>query len=154
MDNGEEIQALNESWTLAGAKLGEWISGLVMCMVSSEAFNVKGGTSAPFFGIVLLGTTLGLAAVRRRFPDEERGVRNFCMVGLGFAPPGIPTPATLQPQWSGAPVRELPEKGYFRQLKLEALFPLQDEMDDDLVGEVMGAPAQAPRNLKKRKGSK
>ena len=59
-----------------------------------------------------------MAMLRKQFPDEERGVRNLVMVSCGFEPIGIPSPAKLQPVWSGAPVRDLPEKSLFRQLEL------------------------------------
>jgi hypothetical protein len=75
----------------------------------------------------MIGTTLTLATLRSQFPDEERGLRNFAMTKLGFAPPGIPAPADLQSVWSGAPMRELPEVSKFTTLGLcEILAPPQE----------------------------
>ena len=90
-----------------------------MAMMSSELLHVKMSTSGPLMIIVALGTTLGLASIRRGFPDEERGLRNACMVAMGFEPPGIPAPAQFRSYWSGAPVKSLPEKSYFNELNLD-----------------------------------
>lgn len=133
MDSGEEIPGLNEDWTLLGAKLMEWVSGLVMCMVVSEIFMLKTTKVAPILVMVLLGTVFGLAALRRRYPDEERGIRNQAMVAMGLPPPGIPAPASIQPQWSGAPVRGQEERSYFEQLGLAQVFPNTEE-DEEVYG--------------------
>ncbi|HMO02720.1 MAG TPA: hypothetical protein PKD37_07080 [Oligoflexia bacterium] len=133
MDNGEEIPGLNEDWNFAGAKAFEWLAGLVMMLLFGEIFTSNMGRAMPLLIMVMIGTTLGLAALRRQFPDEERGVRNLCMVAMGFAPPGIPKPAALQPIWSGAPVREVNENSLFYKVKLSEIFPLksQDLENDD-----------------------
>lgn len=131
MDSGAEIPGLGESWTFAGAKAMEWVAGLVAFMVVSELFKINPAHSMPVLMLVWLGTTLGLASVRRRFPDEERGVRNAAMVALGFAPPGIPAPAKIQPYWSGIPVREMGKNSYWEQLDLGAVF---DSLDADEAG--------------------
>lgn len=123
------ISGLNEGWTLGGARVMEWTSGFVMAMISTELLHLKMGTSGPLMAVVLIMTTFSLAALRRQFPDEERGIRNAAMVGLGFEPPGIPTPAAFKPYWSGAPVRELSEKSYFVSLKLSDLFDETIEKD-------------------------
>jgi len=122
MDDGYTISGLNEGWTLAGARVMEWVSGLVMAMIVPELLHIKMATSGPLMIVVILATTFTLAGLRRQFPDEERGLRNAIMVGLGFEPPGIPSPAIFKPFWSGAPVRELPEKSYFKALNLKVLF--------------------------------
>ena len=132
MDNGEEIPGLNEDLSFAGAKMMEWVSGFVMFMVVSELFKLNPAHSMPVLLVAWLGTTLGLATVRKRFPDEERGVRNAAMVGLGFAPPGVPPPAAIQPHWSGQPCRRLESSTYFEQLNLADLFARDiDEGSDD-----------------------
>ena len=79
---------------------------------------------------IMIGTTSGLAGLRKAFPDEERGIRNLMMVSLGFAPPGIPKPAAIQPVWSGAPMRELSETKHFSQLGLEEVFRIEESQDD------------------------
>jgi hypothetical protein len=127
MDNGEEIPRLNDNYTFMGAGIPEWIAGFASFMIASEMF-FKGAlaTSMPFLLIIWVGTTAGLATLRSRFPDEQRGVRNFFMTMCGFEPPGIPAPAPLQPYWSGAPLRELREKCEFSELNLADLFPEED----------------------------
>lgn len=46
---------------------------------------------------------------------------NMCMAACGFEPPGIPAPASLQPRWSGAPLRNLSDNKLFVQLHLDAV---------------------------------
>lgn len=118
MDNGEEIPGLDEQWTLAGGRITDWTSGLMMCLVASEIFGLKKGSDAPVLIFVLIGTVLGLVALRRKFPDEERGIANWFFTSLGMRPPLIPPPAALQPIWSGSPVRELGNNKEFVQLGL------------------------------------
>jgi hypothetical protein len=127
MDDGQVIPGLNEGYTLAGAKVMEWASGLVMAMISSELMQVNVATSGPMMIIVALGSVFSLAALRRGFPDEERGLRNSCMVALGFEPPGIPAPAQFRDYWSGAPMRAAPENSYFVQLNLEEVLALKSD---------------------------
>lgn len=117
MDNGDVIPCLNEDWTFAGCKLMEWMAGLMMALMAGTAVE-KPANAMPFLVLIMIGTTLVMAMLRKQFPDEERGVRNLVMVSCGFEPIGIPSPAKLQPVWSGAPVRDLPEKSLFRQLEL------------------------------------
>ena len=133
MDSGEEIPGLNEDWTLLGAKLMEWVSGLVMCMVVSEIFMLKTTKVAPFLLMVLITTVFGLAALRRRFPDEERGIRNTAMVAMGLPPPGIPAPSAIEPRWSGAPVRGHEQTSYYEQLGLAGVFPNASAEDDEVL---------------------
>jgi hypothetical protein len=118
MDSGDVIPCLNEDWTFAGCKLMEWMAGLTMALMVGASLH-KPANAMPFLVLIMIGTTLVIAMMRKRFPDEERGVRNLCMVNLGFEPIGIPAPSKLQPVWSGAPVRELSGKSLFRQLELE-----------------------------------
>lgn len=108
----------------------EWICGFVAMVISSEAFD-KPAKWAPVLITIMLFTTFGMASVRKRFPDEERGLRNFLMVSMGFIPPDIPIPAVLQPYWSGAPMRQLEEKTNYVQLELQNLFPIEEEPDEE-----------------------
>lgn len=117
MDNGDVIPCLNEDWTFAGCKLMEWMAGLMMALMIGTAIE-KPANAMPFLVLVMIGTTLVMAMLRKQFPDEERGVRNLIMVSCGFEPIGIPAPAKLQPVWSGAPIRDLSENTLFRQLEL------------------------------------
>ncbi len=127
MDNGQVIPGLNESWTMLGAKLMEWVSGFVALICAQELiFKESAGKAMPALMMIWFGTTLGLAALRKRFPDEERGLANMCMVSMGFCPPGIPAPADLQPIWSGCPLRELNEETEFRYLDLDQVFEVLD----------------------------
>lgn len=120
MDSGDVIPCLNEDWTFAGCKLMEWMAGLMMALLASTAVD-KPANAMPFLVLIMIGSTLVIATLRKRFPDEERGVRNLAMVSLGFEPVGIPAPSKLQPVWSGAPVRQLSEKSLFRQLELHTV---------------------------------
>lgn len=130
MDNGEVIPSLNEDWNLAGAKIMEWISGLIMALMAAELFQMKSARYSPWLMIILLGTTLGLAQLRRRYPDEERGVRNQLMVFMGLQPPGIPPPSELQPYWSSTPVHRLGDDSYYNELQLGALFAHQERSEE------------------------
>lgn len=131
MDDGYVIPGLNEEWTLGGAKLMEWIAGVCMSLVISEIFFTKMARQMPLLAAILLGTTFGLATLRRQFPDEERGVRNFCMVAMGFCPPDFPAPASLQPIWSASPMRALRPTTNYMQLGLDRLFGAQDYGTDE-----------------------
>ena len=126
MDDGYVIPGLNEQWTLGGARLMEWIAGVCMSLVVSEIFMTKMARQTPVLACILVGTTFGLAALRRQFYDEERGVRNFCMVAMGICPPSLPAPASLQPVWSASPMRALSEQSNYMQLGLDQLFGAQD----------------------------
>lgn len=131
MDNGEVIPGLNEDWTFAGAKAMEWIAGGIATLVYAELFLVKPATAMPLLMAICIGTTLGLSMLRRQFPDEERGVRNFLMVLCGFRPPDIPSPSSLQPMWSGAPVPMLSERSKFERLGLGEMFPHSETADEE-----------------------
>ena len=122
MDNGEEIPCLNENWSFAGADLVEWIAGFASVLMLPDLLHINAAHSMPLLLFMWLGTTFGLALLRRRFPDERRGVRNFCMDSLGFAPPGIPRPASLQPYWSGARITAIKDETWYQRLDLDGVF--------------------------------
>ena len=135
MDSGEEIPALNESWTLLGAKVSEWISGVTMgilvLVVCEEVFGIKGASVMPILLVVAVITTVTLASLRIKYLDEERGIMYRFLDAIGFPPPGIPTPASQQPEWSGCRVHALKEKSNFVQLGLEEIINLPDEKEDN-----------------------
>jgi hypothetical protein len=131
MDNGFVIPGLDQQWTLGGAKIMEWCAGFLMFIILSELSSTSPTRIMPYLMIIWLGTTFGLAALRKKFPDEERGVRNCIALAFGFSPLGVPTPAALQPFWSGAPVKDLRESCYFNQLKLAEII---GQSADDLRG--------------------
>ncbi len=126
MDAGEVIPGLNEDWTLLGAKLNEWIAGMLVFMLCGDLI-LGWGSTMPLLLMIWVGTTLTLASFRRVLPDQERGLRNNIMVYFGFPPPGIPTPACIQPAWSGAPIHQLSENNLYDFLKLSEIFPGQDQ---------------------------
>jgi hypothetical protein len=126
MDDGHVIPALNEDWSFAGAKLMEWMAGLTTAFLASTAVE-KPAVWMPFLVLIMIGTTLSLATLRKRFPDEERGVMNLLMTTCGFAPPGIPTPARLQPRWSGGRIFTLKERALFMQLELDEIIEMAQE---------------------------
>ncbi len=121
-DDGEVLQGLEEEWTFMGANAMEWACGLVVFIMIS-LFADSPARAMPFMLAGWVLTTTTLAGMRRGFPDEERGVRNAICVACGFPPPGIPTPAALQPVWSPAPLRGLPESAKFNQFGLDEMFP-------------------------------
>ncbi|MBX7139291.1 MAG: hypothetical protein K1X83_15055 [Oligoflexia bacterium] len=126
MDSGHVIPGLNESWSLLGAKLNEWMCGFGVFILLSTAFD-KPTKVVPLLLLAMVGTTVGLAIIRRRFPDEEKGMRNFCFMLLGIQPPGIPAPSAMQPVWSGCPLRTLPAECDFMQLGLPEVFKSEEE---------------------------
>lgn len=105
----------------------EWICGLAAALVFSELFVVNIGRSMPLILAVAIGIPVLMATLRKSFPDEERGVRNAGMLAMGFAPPGIPTPAKLQPVWSGLPMPELDKESEYTQLGLDAVIHVESE---------------------------
>lgn len=137
MDNGEVIVALNEDWTFAGATLPEWMSGFVVFLMSSELFD-KVSRSMPLLLLLWVVTTFLLAAARRSFPDEERGLRNAVTTALGFIPLGLPAPAKFRPLWSGAPMRELNKEAHYNTLRLDEVVTNGPGSDDT-------APVFTPR---------
>jgi hypothetical protein len=120
MDSGDVIPGLNEDWTFAGAKPFEWMAGFMTSFLGANMVD-KPATWMPILVMIWIGTTLGLAFLRKKFPDEERGVRNLVMVKCGFQPPGIPAPSKLQPLWSGGPIKAVKEECLYSQLGLEEL---------------------------------
>ncbi|MDD2943488.1 MAG: hypothetical protein PHC51_11060 [bacterium] len=126
MDDGEVLQGLADKWTFMGATLMEWGAGAVMFFIIS-LFGRSPVSIMPLMLAGMIITTYMLASLRKMFPDEERGVRNVFMTSCGFPPPDIPAPALLQPVWSPAPVRELPEDCNYRYLGLDVLFSSLDE---------------------------
>jgi hypothetical protein len=120
MDGGDVIPGLNEDWTFAGAKPFEWMAGFMTSFLAANMVE-KPATWMPILVMIWIGTTLGLALLRKKFPDEERGVRNLVMVTCGFEPPGIPAPSKLQPLWSGGPIKAVKEECLYSQLGLEEL---------------------------------
>jgi hypothetical protein len=136
MDNGEVIPGLDEGWTFAGARPMEWGSGLVMGMSAQELlFTGSPAATMPYFLGILVGTTLLLRSLRKSFPDEEKGVANYCMAQLGIEPPSIPPPAQLQPLWSGTPLQTMSENKEFVELGLMNIFPnTQDDEEEEEEG--------------------
>ena len=132
-DDGDVLPGLNESWTFMGANAMEWCCGLCT-FVCIGAVASTPAAAMPLMLASWVGTTYTLAAIRRSFPDEERGARNAMMTALGFPPPGIPAPAALQPVWSQARVMELHPESKFRKLGFEYLFPSHvRDLDDPEV---------------------
>jgi hypothetical protein len=124
MDNGEEIQGLNEGWTFMGCKPMELGAGLMMFMCVKEIFfKNEVSVGMPFMLTAWVLTSVGLRSIRLVVPDEERGVRNFTMVLMGFAPPGIPAPALIRDFWSGSRLKELAPTSRFQELGLDRIFP-------------------------------
>jgi hypothetical protein len=134
MDNGEEIQGLNEGWTFMGCKLMELGSGfMVFIMVKEIFFQNEVSVGMPFMLASWIFTAFGLRSIRMMVPDEERGVRNYAMVLMGFSPPGIPAPAVIRDLWSGCRVRELSPESRYRELALDKLFPTTPEDSEDPI---------------------
>lgn len=132
MDNGEVIPGLDEEWTLGGAKLMEWIAGFCALIMSSELiFGAAKAKAMPLLLLIWIGTTFGLAGLRRQFPDEERGIRNKAMTALGMAPPKLPRPAALQPIWSASPVRRMNQKWTVVQLGLDEALALSRPIEEE-----------------------
>lgn len=131
MDNGEEIQGLDEGWTFLGAKLMEWAAGFCAFMIASELFFTNMGRNVPILIAIWIGSTVGMARLRKMYPDEERGIANHLLTMMGFAPPGIPRPSSLQPRWSGGRLREPAEESFYVLLKLNEIFVPKEEEDDE-----------------------
>ena len=121
-DDGEVLQGLDEEWTFMGANAMEWACGLVVFVMIS-LFADSPARAMPFMLLGWVLTTTSLAAMRRGFPDQERGVRNAVCVACGFPPPGIPAPSVMQPVWSGCPARDVRQNSKFVQLGLDKMFP-------------------------------
>lgn len=132
MDNGQVIQGLGDDWTFLGAKLTEWVAGFVSGIMVQELLFAGKSNGMPFVLATMIGVAYSMAGFRSRFPDEERGMRNYIMTAIGLCPPGIPAPASLQPVWSGAPTREVKPTCAYNELGLDELF-IQGEIDPDLA---------------------
>jgi hypothetical protein len=129
MDNGEEIQGLEQGWTFFGAKLSEWIAGFAMCLLLGELFFMDSiWAGMPIMLFATFATAIGLSRLRVSFPDEERGVINAACIFFGFPPPSIPTPANFQQFWSGTPIYKLPKDSPFRTIGLYDIY-FQEEED-------------------------
>ncbi len=121
-DDGEVLQGLDENWTFMGANAMEWACGLVVFLLIS-LFADSPARAMPFMLAGWILTTLTLASLRKSFPDQERGVRNAVATACGFPPPGIPKPSALQPVWSGAPMKKVPDSIQFSKLGFHKAFP-------------------------------
>ncbi len=124
MDNGEVINGLNEGWTFIGANLTEWLAGFMMTLFIGSAFGISPVGGTPIFITTLAGITFGMAALRKQFPDGTRGVANSFMISMGLPPPGIPRPSSIQPLWSGGPIKQVSEKKDYSHLNLDEMFEL------------------------------
>lgn len=134
MDNGEEIQGLNEGWTFMGCKPMELGSGfMVFMMVKELFFQNEVSVGMPFMLASWFMTAFTLRSIRMMVPDEERGVRNYTMVLMGFSPPGIPAPAIIRDLWSGCRLRELSPESRYRELGLDKLFPTTPDDREDPI---------------------
>ncbi|RMG44036.1 MAG: hypothetical protein D6719_02640 [Candidatus Dadabacteria bacterium] len=132
MDNGTVIPCLNESYTLLGAKISDWISGITVFMLAPEVLQMNLARSMPLFIGLGLAVVYGMVAIRSKFPDEERGICNAVMAAMGACPPGIPAPACVQPIWSGAPLREQDTESMYMKLGLDQIFEGNGEdLEDD-----------------------
>jgi len=131
MDSGEVIPNLDEPWTMAGATVMEWSSGFVMAIMVMEIFFGTTAKYTPVLIAVLLGTTFGLAMLRRSFPDSQKGLANSLIVQLGSTPPGLPAPAQFQPEWSAAPLKLYPEEKEYTELSLHLLFPVVGDPEEE-----------------------
>ena len=134
-DDGEVLQGLDETWTFMGANAMEWACGLVVFFLIS-LFADSPARAMPFMLLGWVLTTTSLAALRRSFPDQERGVRNALAVACGLNPPSIPAPSSLQPVWSGCPLKEVPRKCKLRQMGLDDAFPSFQRQLTDAAGYV------------------
>jgi len=128
MDNGEVLPDLDKPITFLGATPVEWAIGFAMfIIISSFAPDKQVGRMIPFMLVGWLLTTYTVASLRKIFPDQEKGMRNYFSAMAGIPPMGIPAPAVLQPIWSATLVKELPEKTEFMQIGLQHMFPIHEE---------------------------
>ena len=130
-DDGEVLPGLNETWTFMGANAMEWACGLVVFLLIS-LFASSPARAMPFMLAGWVLTTTTLASLRKSFPDEQRGVRNAIGTACGFPPQDIPKPSSLQPVWSPAPLRAVPEDTKFSKFGLDKLFP---GLEEDIVSD-------------------
>lgn len=133
-DSGEVLQGLDEDWTFLGANAVEWGSGLVVFLMIS-LFASSPARAMPFMLAGWIFTTVNLAILRNSFPDQQKGVRNALTTACGIEPLDIPAPSKLQPIWSAAPLKQIPERKLYHVLGLEEVFPNHERQltdpDDD-----------------------
>jgi hypothetical protein len=122
MDNGEVLQGIEEDWNFMGANVMEWSVGFVAFLLIS-LFARSPARAMPFMLAGGVLTTTTLAALRRTYPDAQRGLTNASLTACGFPPPGIPAPAVLQPVWSGAPLKMIREDSKFSKIGLNKILP-------------------------------
>ena len=128
MDNGDVLPDLDKPVTFLGATVIEWGIGFAMfIIVSAFAPDKQVGRMLPFMLIGSIMTTYTVASLRKIFPDQEKGMRNYFSALIGIPPIGIPAPAVLQPIWSATLVKELPKNTEFMQIGLQRLFPIHEE---------------------------
>lgn len=121
MDNGEVLQGIEEEWNFMGANIFEWGCGL-MAFIIISLFAKSPVRAMPFMLSGLVLTTTTIATLRKRYPDEHRGLRNAILTNCGFVPPDLPAPASIQPLWSGAPLKQVPKDIKFKKIGLDKLF--------------------------------
>ncbi len=104
---GEEIQTLNEGWTLFGARIDEWLagagSGFLYLIIVQLFFRQPQASDAFVLILFIVGVTYLLRTIRSRFPDEKRGMLHAMCDLTGITPPDIPPPASFRKYWSGIP---------------------------------------------------
>ena len=128
MDNGDVLPDLDKPVTFLGATPMEWAIGFAMfIIISSFAPDKMIGRMVPFMLVGWFVTTYTVASLRKIFPDEEKGMRNYFSTMAGIPPVGIPAPAILQPIWSATLVKDLSEKTEFMQIGLQHMFPIHEE---------------------------
>ena len=129
------IPGLDEDWTLGGANLLEWMAGFMALIIASEVvFTGKMTRSMPALMTVWVSVTFGLAALRKMFPDGQRGLMNKVLVSVGVCPPNLPAPAVLRPFWSGFPLRELAPDCKLKQLGIEEALDFRNEDESRAFG--------------------
>lgn len=133
MDSGETIQGLNESWEFFGAKVTEWMSGVMLGFIWLGLSPNNFGASMPMFFGFSVFIPYVLSTQRKLFPDEERGIRNNLCAFFGFNPPGIPAPASLQSVWSGCPLKEYDKEKEYVDLGIDEMLKVQDDPEQERV---------------------
>ncbi len=122
MDNGEVIPNLDKPWEFLMARLHEWLSGMIFALIVNEVIFTNTANAMPFIVSIMILSTYGMACARLKFADGTRGCVNWCCVKMGIPPRDIPTPAELQPIWSGAPIRRLKSNTLFMMLGFDEFF--------------------------------
>ena len=79
-DNGDVLPGLDDQWEFLGATVKEWMIGFSMFIVISVlAPDGRVGTMIPFMVIGWVATSYTFASLRKIFPDQEKGIRNYFM---------------------------------------------------------------------------